>query len=61
MDDRTVGGIWPLPRELSEIGYLWKVPHRIDGDKLAAAIGEVPHTPLDNAVAQSLRELGAIA
>jgi hypothetical protein len=47
--------------ELSEIGYLWEVPHRIDGSKLAAAIGMVPHTPLETAVARSLRELEAIA
>jgi nucleoside-diphosphate-sugar epimerase len=52
--------IMPLPRELSEIAYLWKVPHRIAGDKLKAAIGEVPHTPLDTAVARALRAMGAI-
>ena len=51
----------PLPRELSELAYLWKAPHRIAGDKLRAAIGKVPHTPLDAAVARTLRELGAIA
>lgn len=51
----------PLPRELSELAYLWRLPHRIAGGKLAAAIGKVPHTPLDTAVARALRELGAIA
>src|SRR5258706_467802 len=58
---RTFGSIWKMGRELSEIGYLWDVPHRIDGTKLTAAIGEVPHTPLATAVTRSLRELGAIA
>jgi nucleoside-diphosphate-sugar epimerase len=58
---RTIGSIWKMGRELSEIGYLWQMPHRIDGSKLAAAIGDVPHTPLNTAVARSLRELGAIA
>ena len=58
---RTVGSIWKMGRELTDIGYLWQVPHRIDGAKLAAAIGNVPHTPLETAVARSLRELGAIA
>jgi nucleoside-diphosphate-sugar epimerase len=58
---RTIGSIWKMGRELSEIGYLWQVPHRIDGSKLAAVIGDVPHTPLNTAVARSLRELGAIA
>ena len=32
---RTVGSIWKMGRELTEIGYLWQVPHRIDGSKLA--------------------------
>lgn len=58
---RTFGSIWKMGRELTEIGYLWEVPHRIDGSKLVAAIGKVPHTPLDTAVACALRELGAIA
>ena len=58
---RTVGSIWSMGRELTEIGYLWRMPHRIDGTKLRATIGEVPHTPLNLAVAHSLRELGAIA
>ena len=48
-----------LPRELSEIAYLWQEPHRIAGVKLKAAIGDVPHTPLDVAVARALQDLGA--
>jgi nucleoside-diphosphate-sugar epimerase len=58
---RTFGRITAMGRELAEIGYLWQVPHRISGDRLAAALGKVPQTPLDLAVAQSLRELGLIA
>jgi nucleoside-diphosphate-sugar epimerase len=58
---RTVGSIWAMGRELSEIGYLWREPHRIDGSRLRAAIGDVPHTPLATAVAEALRELEAIA
>jgi nucleoside-diphosphate-sugar epimerase len=50
----------PLCRELSEIAYLWNEPHRIDGARLAAAIGATPHTPLDLAVARALEDLGAI-
>jgi hypothetical protein len=34
------------------------VPHRISGEKLNAAIGDVPHTPLHAAIAASLRALG---
>ena len=55
---KTVGRLLALGRELAEIEYLWRVPHRISGAKLQSAIGEVPHTPLLPAVAASLRELG---
>jgi nucleoside-diphosphate-sugar epimerase len=50
--------IVPLCRELSEIAYLWNEPHRLDGRKLEAAIGEVPRTPLDAAVTRALQDLG---
>jgi nucleoside-diphosphate-sugar epimerase len=49
----------PLSRELSEIAYLWNEPHRIDGRKLRALIGDIPHTPLDVAVARALQDLRA--
>jgi nucleoside-diphosphate-sugar epimerase len=52
--------IVPLCRELSEIAYLWNEPHRIDGSKLEAAIGEIPRTPLDLAVARALQDLDAL-
>lgn len=58
---RTVGSLWKMGRELTEIGYLWRVPHRIDGTKLAATIGSIPHTPLQTAVSRALRDLDAIA
>jgi nucleoside-diphosphate-sugar epimerase len=54
---RTFGRILALGRELAEIAYLWEVPHRIDGDRLRAAIGEVPHTPLDQAIAHAVDAL----
>src|SRR5262249_27517438 len=53
--------IVPLCRELSEIAYLWNEPHRIDGSKLKAAIGDIPCTPLDLAVTRALEDLRAIA
>jgi nucleoside-diphosphate-sugar epimerase len=56
-----ISPIVPLPRELSEIAYLWNVPHRISGDKLKATIGTVPHTPLDTAVTKTLRDLASVA
>jgi nucleoside-diphosphate-sugar epimerase len=55
---KTIGQLMALGRELSELEYLWRVPHRISGDKLKAAIGEVPHTPLPEAIAASLRAVG---
>jgi nucleoside-diphosphate-sugar epimerase len=51
----------PLCRELSELAYLWHQPHRVDGRRLEAAIGAVPRTPLDLALARALQELGALA
>src|SRR5712691_7160510 len=57
----ALGPFLALPRELSEIAYLWHEPHRIAGDKLKAAIGEVPHTPLDVAVARALQDLRTVA
>ena len=55
---KTFGQLLAMGRELSELEYLWRVPHRISGDKLKAAIGEVPHTPLPEAIAASLRAIG---
>ena len=50
----------PIFRELTELAYLWNEPHRIDGQKLAAAIGEVPRTPFETAIAAALDDLGLI-
>ena len=55
---KTFGQLLAMGRELSELEYLWRVPHRISGDKLKAAIGDVPHTPLPEAIAASLRAIG---
>lgn len=55
---KTFGQLMVLGREFSELEYLWQVPHRISGDKLKAAIGEVPSTPLPEALTASLRALG---
>jgi hypothetical protein len=57
---KALSPFFALPRELSELDYLWKVPHRIAGEKLKAMIGEVPHTPLEAAVKRALRELRAV-
>jgi nucleoside-diphosphate-sugar epimerase len=55
---KTFGQLMAMGRELAELDYLWRVPHSIDGSKVKAAIGNVPHTPLHRAVAMSLRNLG---
>ena len=55
---KSFGQVLAIGRELAELEYLWRVPHRIAGDKLKAAIGDIPHTPLHKAIAVSLRELG---
>lgn len=48
-----------LMRELIEMRYLWQRPLRLNGAKLERTIGKVPHTPLDEAVAATLRRMGA--
>lgn len=55
---RLLGIAVPVFRELSEISYLWSVPHAIDAAALEALIGEVAHTPLDQAVSMALGALG---
>jgi hypothetical protein len=45
-------------RELARMSYLWRVPHALDGRALEAAVGPLPGTPLVEALAASLRELG---
>jgi nucleoside-diphosphate-sugar epimerase len=55
---RVLGIAVPMFRELSEISWLWSTPHAIDGAALRAVIGDIPHTPLDQAVAASLAALG---
>jgi nucleoside-diphosphate-sugar epimerase len=58
---------WPLiglaglvqetPRELYKMRYLWRRPIQLDNRKLTAFLGEEPHTPIDQAVRQTLAAL----
>lgn len=57
---RLLGPVVPIFRELVDVAYLWREPHRIDDRKLVATIGRVPSTPLDAAVAAALDELGLL-
>ena len=48
----------PMWREISELAYLWHVPHRLDGAKLDMALGDIPATSFERAVRDSLDALG---
>ncbi|MBE7417245.1 MAG: NmrA family NAD(P)-binding protein [Ideonella sp.] len=48
----------PMWREVSEMSYLWHVPHALDGTLLERTVGPLPATPLDAALRESLRRLG---
>ncbi|MBW8742763.1 MAG: NAD(P)H-binding protein [Sphingomonas sp.] len=45
-------------RELIEMKPFWRHPVRLDNHALIEAIGDEPHTPLDTALADTLRALG---
>jgi nucleoside-diphosphate-sugar epimerase len=55
---RMMGVVVPVFRELVDISYLWSTPHAIDGTRLKEIIGDIPHTPLDQAISASLVALG---
>ncbi|MDQ2928485.1 MAG: epimerase [Pseudomonadota bacterium] len=55
---RALGLFVPLWRELARMSYLWRVPHALDGRKLAARCPSLRLTPLEDALAASLRDLG---
>ena len=54
---RAAALVHPMSREVSEMRYLWAVPHRIDGTALEAVIGPGRPTPLLDALAAALRDL----
>jgi nucleoside-diphosphate-sugar epimerase len=45
-------------REMREMRYLWREPVRMDNARLMAALGQEPHTPLDEALETTLVGLG---
>ena len=47
-------------RELLEMRYLWRRPIGLANDKLVRFLGEEPHTPLDQALAASLADMGCL-
>lgn len=52
-------GAWVVPmwRELLEMRYLWDEAHSLDESKLTGLVGQVPRTPLDAAMDQTLADL----
>src|SRR5258707_56578 len=53
-----MGVVVPVFPELRDISYLWSTPHAIDGARLTEIIGDIPRTPLDQAIVPSLPALG---
>jgi nucleoside-diphosphate-sugar epimerase len=49
-----------LFREMLEMRYLWREPLRMDNTRLVSFLGEEPHTPLDQAVRETLSGLGSL-
>lgn len=47
-------------RELMEMKPLWRRSLRLDNPRLVARLGAEPHTPLDDAVATTLKGLGCL-
>ena len=47
-------------RELLEMRYLWEKPIGLDDGKLRAFLGEVPATPLDAAIRETLADMGCL-
>jgi hypothetical protein len=48
----------PLWRERAAMSYLWRVPHALDGRRLAARCAALTSTPLELALRESLLALG---
>ena len=46
--------------ELIEMRYLWRKPLRLDNAKLINVLGSEPATPIDEAVAATLRSMKAM-
>ena len=49
-----------LPREVMEIAPLWRNPMRLDNGRLIELLGAEPHTPLDDAITATLRDLNCL-
>ncbi|TIV48955.1 MAG: oxidoreductase, partial [Mesorhizobium sp.] len=48
-------------REIVSMSYLRFEAHRLVSTRLEEVIGEIPHTPLDEAVKEALQDIGVAA
>jgi len=55
---RIGGVVVPMWREIAEMAYLWRVPHALDGSRLAQVVGPLTRTPIDAAMTGALAALG---
>jgi nucleoside-diphosphate-sugar epimerase len=44
-------------REVREMRYLWREPHRLDNSELVKVLGKEPRTPIVEAIKRTLRDL----
>ena len=51
---RAIGLVSPLMREVAEMRYMWRVPHRVDGSRLSQVLPGLPRTPPAEAIAKAL-------
>lgn len=50
----------PMFREFVRMSYLWRRPHKLTGERLEQAVGPLSRTPVEEAVGQALRAMGAL-
>lgn len=50
-----------FPKEALEIQPVWKHPMQLDNRRLVELLGVEPHTPLDQAIAATLADMGCLA
>lgn len=50
-----------FPKEALEIEPVWRHPMRLDNGRLVDLLGVEPHTPLDQAIAATLADMGCLA
>ena len=55
---RVMGLVVPMLRAIAEMSYLWRVPHTLDGARLAERIGPLAATAPREAIRQALLDLG---